>query len=181
MAAISRAHRTGGDDSLFVLTAQTGCRASCSLLRLHLPCQVTQARHDHQHYGGHAQHYPTYSEETTRRSRQLDHHIRAAFFTTACRPLAIPWLMKTTASIVDRDLDPWTVALCSSRTYSPRSESTSTSTRQDLPAQIASPTFASTLYVQMDRSDTSHLASGEGDHHLPPRGVLLAQKIKRPC
>jgi hypothetical protein len=180
MAAAFRAHRHD-DDFLYVLTVPTGCRVFYNLPHPHLLCRATRDRHGHQHSSAHALHYLTYSEETMQRSRRLGHHIHKASFTTAYRPLATLWSTKMTASTVNRVLHPWIVAPCSSRNYSTRNESTSTSNHPDPPAQIASPISASTPCVQMDRSGTSHPASEEGDHRLPPRGVPLAQKIKRPC
>jgi hypothetical protein len=178
MAATSRAHQRG-DDSLYVLTAPTGCRAFCSLLHLHLPCQPTRDRHGLQHYSAHAPRYLTYSGGTMQRSTQLGHHIHEASFTTACLPLAILWSMET---MVSQDLHPSIAAAPgSSKTYSTRTESTNTNNHPDLPAQIASPTSASAPCVLMDRSDTSHPASEGGDHRLPQYIVPLAQKIKRPC
>jgi hypothetical protein len=180
MAATSRAHQHG-DDSLYVLTAPTGCRAFC-LLHLHLPCQPTRDRHGLQHYSAHAPRYLTYSEGTMQRSTQLGHHIRAAFFTTACHPPATLWSTKMTVTIVSQDLHPSIAAAPGlSRIFLTRTGSMSTSNHPGLPAQIASPTSASTHCVQMGRSDTSHRASEEGDRRLPQHCVPLAQKIKRPC
>jgi len=177
----SRAH-PHGDDSLYVLTAPTGCRAFCNLLHPHLPCQPTRDRRGLQHYSAHAPRYLTYSEETMQRPTQPGHHIREAFFTTACHLLATLWSMKMTAITVSQDLHPSIAAAPgSSRTSSTRTGSTSSNNHPDLPAQIASPTSASTPCVQMDRSDTSHRVSEEGDRHLPQHCVPLAQKIKRPC
>lgn len=185
MAAASRAHQHDADYP-YVLTAPTGCRASCNLPHPHLPCQPTRDRHGHQHYSAHAPRYLTYSGGTTQRSRRLGHHIREAFSTTACHRLATLWSMKTMASTDSPDSYPTIVAApCSSRKYSIRIGSmrmrTSMSNHPGLPAQIVFPTSASTPCVQMDRSGTSHPASEEEDHRLPQHGVPQARKTRRPC